>query len=83
MNNRIALFRSDRSVSRRELAEAVGVNPQTIGYLERGDYNPSLELGLRISAFFDVPVEMVFSLAVFPSLTDALRAGRFPSGEDR
>jgi len=50
MHNRIALFRNDRNVSRRELAEAVGVNPQTIGYLERGDYNPSLELGLKIAA---------------------------------
>lgn len=75
MNNRIALFRSDRSVSRRELAEAVGVNPQTIGYLERGDYNPSLELGLKIASYFGVPVEMIFSLTPFPSLTDALRGG--------
>lgn len=75
MNNRIALFRSDRSVSRRELAEAVGVNPQTIGYLERGDYNPSLELGLKIASYFGVPVEMIFSLKPFPSLTDALRGG--------
>ena len=32
----------------------MGVNPQTIGYLERGDYNPSLELGLKIAAYFDV-----------------------------
>lgn len=31
MHNRIALFRNDRGVSRRDLAEAVGVNPQTIG----------------------------------------------------
>ncbi|ANC85939.1 helix-turn-helix transcriptional regulator [Sphingomonas sp. NIC1] len=73
MHNRIALFRNDRNVSRRELAEAVGVNPQTIGYLERGDYNPSLELGLKIAAYFDVPVELIFSLTPFPSLTDALR----------
>ena len=73
VNNRIALFRSDCSVSRRELAEAVGVNPQTIGYLERGDYNPSLELGLKIAAYFDVPVDLIFSLAPFPSLTDTLR----------
>ena len=73
MHNRIALFRNDRNVSRRELAEAVGVNPQTIGYLERGDYNPSLELGLKIAAYFDVPVDLLFSLAPVPSLTDALR----------
>ncbi len=74
MFNRIALFRSDRSVSRRDLADAVAVNPQTIGYLERGDYNPSLELGLKIAAYFGVPVELVFSLTPFPSLTDALRS---------
>ena len=73
MHNRIALFRNDRNVSRRELAEAVGVNPQTIGYLERGDYNPRLDLGLKIAAYFDVPVDLIFSLTPFPSLTDALR----------
>jgi len=44
--NRIAVFRAERGVSRRELAEAVGVNNQTIGYLERGDYKPSLELAM-------------------------------------
>jgi len=35
IHNRIALFRSERGTSRRELADAVDVNPQTIGYLER------------------------------------------------
>lgn len=73
MFNRIALLRNDRNLSRRELAEAVGVNPQTIGYLERGDYKPSLELGLKIAAQFGVPVELVFSLSPFPPLADALR----------
>ncbi len=73
MHNRIALFRNDRGVSRRDLADAVGVNPQTIGYLERGDYKPSLELGLKIAAYFDVPVDLIFSLTPFPSLTDTLR----------
>ncbi len=73
MHNRIALFRNDRGVSRRDLADAVGVNPQTIGYLERGDYKPSLELALKIAAYFDVPVDLIFSLTPFPSLTDALR----------
>ncbi len=73
MHNRIALFRNDRGVSRRDLADAVGVNPQTIGYLERGDYKPSLELALKIAAYFGVPVDLIFSLTPFPSLTDALR----------
>ncbi|MFT3810444.1 MAG: helix-turn-helix transcriptional regulator [Micropepsaceae bacterium] len=72
MFNRIALLRAERSVSRKELAEAVGVNFQTIGYLERGDYSPSLELALKISGFFGVPVDLLFSLTPFEPLTAQL-----------
>jgi DNA-binding XRE family transcriptional regulator len=71
--NRIAVFRAERGVSRRELAEAVGVNNQTIGYLERGDYKPSLELAMKIAAYFDVPVEMLFSFRPFESVAESLR----------
>ena len=74
MVNRIAVLRADRGVSRKALAEAVGVNPQTIGYLERGDYKPSLELAQKIAGFFGVPVETIFSLRPFPPLAEALRA---------
>ena len=58
VHNRIGLLRAERGVSRRELADALGVHYQTIGYLERGEFNPSLNLALRIAAFFDVPVEV-------------------------
>ena len=74
--NRIALFRTEQGVSRRDLADAVGVNPQTIGYLERGDYNPSLELAMKIAAFFDVPIELLFSFEPFESVATALRRAR-------
>lgn len=73
MHNRIALFRAERDMSRKQLAEAVGVNPQTIGYLERGDYKPSLELAMKIAAVFDVRIEMLFSLMPFESVAEALR----------
>ncbi|RAX21653.1 MULTISPECIES: helix-turn-helix transcriptional regulator [Actinomyces] len=69
VHNRIAVLRADRRVSRRELAEALGVHYQTVGYLERGEYAPSLYLALRIARYFDVPVESVFSLEEFPPLT--------------
>ena len=76
IHNRIALFRAERGMSRRELAEAVGVNPQTIGYLERGDYSPSLELGMKIAQIFDVTVELVFSFERFePVSRTMMRAG--------
>ena len=50
VHNRIAMLRVERGVSRRELAEALGVHYQTIGYLEREEYSPSLYLALRIAA---------------------------------
>ncbi|GGC64498.1 helix-turn-helix transcriptional regulator [Hoyosella rhizosphaerae] len=63
--NRIAVLRVERGISRRDLSEALGVHYQTIGYLERGEYSPSLHLALRIAKFFDVPVEVVFSTEPF------------------
>ncbi|MCI7671844.1 MAG: helix-turn-helix transcriptional regulator [Schaalia hyovaginalis] len=68
VHNRIAVLRADRKVSRRELADALGVHYQTIGYLERGEYSPSLSLALRIARYFRVPVESLFSLEEFPPL---------------
>lgn len=63
--NRIAMLRAERGISRRELSEALGVHYQTIGYLERGEYSPSLNLALRIAEYFEVPVEVVFSTTPF------------------
>jgi DNA-binding XRE family transcriptional regulator len=68
IHNRLALLRAERGLSRKALAEAVGVNFQTIGYLERGDYSASLELALKLAAYFEVPVEALFSLEPFESL---------------
>ncbi len=73
VHNRIKLLRTERNYSRQDLAEAVGVNFQTIGYLERGDYNASLELALKLSAFFTLPLEEVFSLTEFMPLSQQLR----------
>jgi len=70
VHNRIALLRAEQGVTRRELADALGVHYQTIGYLERGEYSPSLHLALRIAAYFDLPVEIVFSLHPFPRISD-------------
>ena len=73
VHNRIALLRAEQGVTRRALADALGVHYQTVGYLERGEYNPSLHLALRIAEFFDVPVEVVFSIEPFPRLSDQVR----------
>lgn len=70
VHNRIALLRAEQGVSRRDLAVALGVHYQTVGYLERGENSPSLDLALRIAEFFGVPVEAVFSLHPFPRVSD-------------
>ena len=79
IHNRIAMLRAERSISRRQLAEALGVHYQTIGYLERGEYSPSLYLALRIAEYFEVPVEVVFSTAPFPRI-GSTSVRRDPSG---
>jgi DNA-binding XRE family transcriptional regulator len=71
--NRIAMLRAERGISRRDLADALGVHYQTIGYLERGEYSPSLHLALRIAVHFEVPVEVIFSVSQFPRLGTAER----------
>jgi putative transcriptional regulator len=73
IHNRIAMLRAERGISRRQLAEALGVHYQTVGYLERGEYSPSLHLALRIAEHFEVPVEVVFSIRPFPRLGSAGR----------
>lgn len=72
IHNRIAVFRIDRDMSRKDLAAAVGVNPQTIGFLERGAYSPSVELALRLAHVLRAPVEALFSLTPFPALAAQL-----------
>jgi putative transcriptional regulator len=62
--NRIEQARSARGLSRGDLADVVGVHYQTMGYLERGEYNPSLELALKIAAALHVRVEEIFWLDI-------------------
>ena len=69
---RLSVLRAERGLSRQQVAEAVGVHYQTIGYLERGEYNPSLAMALRIAAFFGLPVEAVFSLEPMTPLSEAV-----------
>lgn len=68
VHNRIAMLRAERGMSRRELSEALGVHYQTIGYIERGEYSPSLHLALKMAEYFEVPVEVIFSTKPFARL---------------
>jgi putative transcriptional regulator len=61
IHNRVALFRAELGISRQELADQAGVNYQTIGFIERGDYSPSLELAFKLAEVFRVEVTDIFS----------------------
>lgn len=63
--NRIEEARTALGLSRQELADKVGVHYQTIGYLEREEYSPSLVLALRISSVLNQEISQLFSLAPF------------------
>jgi DNA-binding XRE family transcriptional regulator len=69
IQNRITVLRAERGLSRQQLADALGINYQTVGYLERGDYNPSLELAFRIAEYFGLPLEAVFSRQPFEPMS--------------
>lgn len=68
IHNRIALLRTEQGLSRQELAEKVDVNYQTIGFIERGDYSPSLELAFKIAEVFEVELTTIFSDKPFEPL---------------
>jgi putative transcriptional regulator len=63
--NRIEEVRNNLGLTRQELADKVGVHYQTIGYLEREEYSPSLVLALRISQALKTPISELFSLDQF------------------
>ena len=70
LHNRIEVLRAERGLSRQDLADAIGVNYQTIGYLERGDYNPSLEIVVRLMEFFKLPLNAIYSREPFKPLSE-------------
>jgi putative transcriptional regulator len=61
LHNRIAVLRAERGLSRQDLADALNINYQTVGFLERGDYKPGLALAFDLSEFFGLPIEAIFS----------------------
>jgi putative transcriptional regulator len=60
MNNRIKELRARFNLSQLELAQKVGVRRETIVFLEKGKYNPSLKLAHDISKVFGLTIEEIF-----------------------
>lgn len=62
MKTRIKELRARDSLTQVELAQKVGVRRETIVFLEKGKYNPSLKLAYDISKVFNMKIEKVFIL---------------------
>jgi putative transcriptional regulator len=60
METKLKVFRAMRDITQEELAQAIGVTRQTIISIERGNYNPSLELAFKIARHFEVKIEDIF-----------------------
>ena len=60
MNNRIRELRARYNMTQNDLAKRVGVRRETIVFLEKGKYNPSLKLAHDISRIFRMQIEEVF-----------------------
>ena len=61
MKNKLEELRKNKGLSQEQLAEKVLVSRQTIISLEKGRYNPSLDLAFRLSKFFNVPIDLNYS----------------------
>lgn len=62
MESSLREYREREGSSQGDLAEGVGVTRQTINAVERGRYDPSLELALKLADHFDCAVEDLFRL---------------------
>ena len=56
-------IRTERNLHQEDLAIAIGSCGRTIGRIERGERNASLELALRLSKYLNVPVEELFQIS--------------------
>jgi len=61
MKNRIKVFRAMHDLTQEGLAKELGVTRQTILAIEKGKYDPSLDLAFKIARFFEVSIEDVFT----------------------
>ena len=60
MENSLKVWRAKRDITQGGLADELNVTRQTINAIERGRYDPSLELAFKLATFFDCQIEDIF-----------------------
>jgi putative transcriptional regulator len=67
LQNRLPELRARYRLTQQDLAQRVGVTRQTIIAIEKGQYNPSTTLALKLARMLQVPVESIFWLGPQPA----------------
>ena len=62
IKSRLHVLRAEKRITQEELANEIGITRATIIAIEKGDYNPTLELAFKLSRFFNVGIEQIFSV---------------------
>ena len=62
IKNNVHVLRAERRMSQEQLAGEIEVTRATINSIEKGNYNPSLELAFRIAEFFEKDITEIFSV---------------------
>lgn len=60
VKSHIKEIREELNLSQQELADKIGVSRQTIYYLEKGSYNPSLTISFKIAEVLEKPLKEIF-----------------------
>jgi len=75
VHNQLRLAREAAGLTQQQLADAVGVTRQTIGLIERGDYNPTVRLGLLLAAELKTSIGELFWLGKASAVSTAKELG--------
>jgi len=60
MNNKIKELRAKYNLTQEELARRIGIRRETIVFLEKGKYNPSLELAYKVATELQTTIDDLF-----------------------
>jgi len=60
MKTKLKVYRAMHDLTQEDLAREIGITRQTIIAIEKGKYNPSLELAFKIARYFEVSIEDIF-----------------------
>ncbi len=60
MQTNLKVYRAMHDLTQEDLAKAIGITRQTVIAMEKGKYNPSLQLAFKIANYFKVNIEDIF-----------------------